>query len=340
MSDSPISTIQGYAAGLLASLFLSLSAAFVQLLGGFIPSFELNLARFGAQFIVCLVIILIQQRGFRIGFHLVGWVTFNTFGLIADNILYYTATSRIPLGNQSVVYYASSIVSSALVSTFILKDRVLPVDCPLILMVLIGGVLICQSDPPFEHLNKGLCIGMSDVNLTTAADPLPCDERKTMAFRTGMESTIGYILTVIAGVIATASICTVRSKLQDISPIIICFWHGAGGSVASIALMAYFEEPVYIINVTQAIFLIGHCIGVTVCSLSLVAASQLLTPVATSLISSTTLVFGFILQYCFPGIFLTGNRNAAEVVGAVLVASGAILSTLLNVRVKQVKQSD
>ena len=332
--DCTKATIHGYTAGLVASLFTSLSAAFVQLLDGFIPPFELNVARFGAQFIVCLVIILIHQRNFRVDSQFLIWVTFTIFVANANNIFYYRASSLIPLGNQVVVYQATMIASSAVVSKFILKDKLPLPDYPLIMLVLIGAVLVCQPDPPFEDVDEALCTGMRTVNLTTVANPLPC-ERKT-----GMQTTLGYIFTVIAGVTRTASNWAFRSKLQDISPIIISFWRGAGGFVASIALMVYFEEPVYIINVTQAMLLICHCIGITVCSLSLAAASQLLTPVATSLISSTTLVFGFILQYCFPGIFLTGNRNAAEVVGAVLVASGAILSTWWNVRVKYLKSSD
>ena len=333
--DSTKSTIRGYVAGLIGSLFHSVSAAFVQLLHGVIPPFELNLARYGASFIACVVIILIGKGCFRVERQFLVWVTLTIIASNTNNILYYTASSLIPLGNQVVAFQATVIVSSAFVSKFILKDRVLLTDYPLVILVLIGGVLICQSDPPFEHLNKGLCTGMRDVNFTTAADTLPCEVKQNMAFRT--ESALGYIFTVISGVSRTVMSWAFRSKLQDISSITINFWIGAGGIATSIGLMAYFEEPIYTIDITQGLFLIGHCVGITVCSLTQTVGFQLLTPIAISLVTSATFIFNFILQYSFPGVFLPGSRNFPEVLGAVLITSATILSAWSNVRVNRVQ---
>ena len=320
-------------------MFDSLSTACAQLLNGFIPPFELNLGRFVTQFVVCLIIILIRQQGFRVEPRFRIWIGVLVMLANIYNILFYTAASLLPLGNLAVAHQASMLISSAFVSKVILKDGSPLGQYLLIIVALIGGFLVGQPDPPFHHLNRIICNDTADVNQTTVGLPMVvlCEDSKNSGFQSGMRLMWGYILTVASGITLVACVWTNRTQLQDISPITAAFYPAAGGIVISIGFMIFFEEPVYIMDYTKVLLVAGHCLGLTMSSLFFVRASQLLTPVALSMVTSVMLVLNFILQYCFPGIFLSGNRNVAEVVGAVLIVCCNILSAWWNVILKGVQ---
>ena len=320
-------------------MFDSLSTACAQLLNGFIPPFELNLGRFVTQFVVCLIIILIRQQGFRVEPRFRIWIGVLVMLANIYNILFYTAASLLPLGNLAVAHQASMLISSAFVSKVILKDGSPLGQYLLIIVALIGGFLVGQPDPPFHHLNRIICNDTADVNQTTVGLPtvVLCEDSKNSGFQSGMRLMWGYILTVASGITIVASVWTYRTQLQDISPITAAFYPAAGGIVISIGFMIFFEEPVYIMDYTKVLLVAGHCLGLTMSSLFFVRASQLLTPVALSMVTSVMLVLNFILQYCFPGIFLSGNQNVAEVVGAVLIVCCTILSAWWNVILKGVQ---
>ena len=337
--DGKKSVILGYVTGLAHSVFDSFGTACAQLLNGFVPPFELNLGRYGTQFVVCLIIILIRQQGFQVEPRFRIWIgVLEILGNI-HNILFYTAASLVPLGNLVVAHQASMLISSAFVSKVILKDGSPLEQYLLITVALIGGFLVGQPDPPFHHMNRIICNDTADVNQTTVGLPMVvlCEEGRNSGFQSGMSLMWGYIFTVASGISLVACVWTYRTKLQDISPITAAFYYGAGGIVISIGFMIFFEEPVYIMDYTKVLLFAGHCLGITIGSLFLVRASQLLTPVALSLVTSVMLVFNFMLQYCFPGIFLSGNQNVAEVVGAVLIVCCTILSAWWNVILKGVQ---
>ena len=337
--DGKKSIILGYVTGLAQSVFSSLGTACAQLLDGFIPPFELNLGRYGTQFVVCLLIILIRQQGLRVEPRFRIWVGVLAIQGNIHNILFYTAASLVPLGNLVVAHQTAMLLSSAFVSKVILKDVSPLGQYLLIIVTLIGVFLVGQPDPPFHHLNRIICNGTADVNQTTVGLPMVvlCEDSKNSGFQSGMSLIWGYILTVASGITIVASFWTYRTKLLDISPITAAFFYSAGGIVISIGFMIFFEEPVYIMDYRKVLFFAGHCFGTTMASLFLIHASQLLTPVAFIMVTNIMLVFNFILQYCFPGIFLSGNQNVAEVVGAVLIVCCTILSAWWNVILKGVQ---
>ena len=338
--DTNKSTIQGYLAGVLCGLTDSISTAFTQLLSGRVPPFELNLGRFGTQWIVCLVIMLIRQESFRVPPQFRVWIVVFAFFGTAHNLTYYrpTAASLVPLGNLAVVHQSVMITASALVAKFIFKDRLFWGQCPLIIMVLIGGVLVSQPEPLFRHTDEGVCRPnkSADSNMIIAS---PFNESRSPEVPSGMSYTLGYILTVTSAFNIVGCSWVLRVKLREISPIIAAFWYSTGGLVVSTGIIFYAEEPVYIMDYMQVLFFAGHCIGITICTLFFVVSLQLITPLAFSLIWSTGIVFNFMLQYCFGGIFLRGNRNVTEVVGAVVIACGNGLFSWWNTRLQKMMSS-
>ena len=67
---------------------------------------------------------------------------------------------------------------------------------------------------------------------------------------------------------------------------------------------------------------------------------QELTPFTFSLVWSTRLVVSFIIQYAFGNVFLQGNHNVlVEVVGALLITLGTILSAWWAVSLKKMQSS-
>ena len=323
--------------GLIQGVLDSLGTACAQLLNGFIPPFELNLARYAAQLAICFVTLLLRRQSFRVEPRFRVWLGLIVILGSGHNTLIYTAASLVPLGNLVVAHQAAMLISSAFVSKVILKDGSPLGQYLLIIVALIGGFLVGQPDPPFHQLNRIICNDTADVNQTTAPMVVLCEDGKNSGVQSGMTLIWGYIFAVICGILLVACTWTYRTKLQDVCPFIASFWYGLAGVAISVGIMTYFEEPVYVLDYTQALYFAGHCTGIAVCSICLIPASQLLTPVALSLVTSVMLVFNFILQYCFPAIFLSGNGNVAEVVGVVLIVCCTILSAWWNVILKGVQ---
>ena len=324
----------GYIVALVQALSDTTAAAMVQLLCGVIPPFEANIGRYVTQFLVCLVIILIRRQDFRLEPRFMAGMCFITFLGFMRNSLSFVASRILPLGNLMVVQQTAMFASSAFISTVILRDGTLIRDYFLMVIVLIGAFLIIQ---PFHHEYEAPGDDSLLVNVTSIATA--CEHEQHPGISSGMATTLGYILTVILGVSLVGSSFVYRSILNDISPIIAAFWYSLVGVGASIVCMFFFEEPIYAIEHTDIVLLLGYYVAITTVSIAAIVVQQRLTPVAFSLVSSSRFVSSFILQYSFAGIFIGGNQNAAEIVGAILVIGIVLVSVWWNVNLQKV-QSD
>ena len=332
------SLVFGYLAGFCTSIFNAGGAAFVQLLYGYFPPFGLNLGRYSIQFIICLIIIVIKRQSFLFEPQYLGGVVLIALLGNVHNIFYFTASSLIPLGNQMVVHQATMFISSAFVSRVFLKRELFLRDYILFVMVLLGGILVSQPDPPFHHPNRGPCTFDPATNLTTVG--VRCDPPKISGLPPKIATILGHIFTVISAMALIGSSWVYRSSLQEISSILASFYYAVGGIVISIALMFFFEEPVTSIDYKNGLLFAGHCLSVSVSAIAIAVAMQELTPFTFSLVWSTRLVVSFIIQYAFGNVFLQGNHNVlVEVVGALLITLGTILSAWWAVSLEKVQSS-
>ena len=332
------SLLLGYLAGLGTSLFNAGGAALVQLLHGYVPPFELNLGRYGMQFIICLIMILKKGESLLFEPQLLGGVVLVALLGNVHNIFYFTASSLIPLGNQVVVHQAAMFISSAFVSRVFLRRELFLKDYFLLVMVLLGGLLVSQPDPPFHHLDKGTCTFDAPTNLTTAG--VTCEPPKISGFPPKIATILGHIFTVISAMALVGSSWVYRTSLQDISSLLASFYYAIGGAVISFPLMFFFDVPVTSIDYKNGLLFAGHCFSVSVSAIAIAVAMQELTPFTFSLVWSTRLVVSFIIQYAFGNVFLQGNHNVlVEVVGALLITLGTILSAWWALRLKKVQSS-
>ena len=324
----------GYIVALVQALSDTTAAAMVQLLCGVIPPFEANIGRYVTQFLVCLVIILIRRQDFRLEPRFMAGMCFIVTQGVVVNTLFVLAMGNLPLGNLMVVKQAAMFASSVFLSTVILRDGTLITDYFLMVIVLIGAFLIIQ---PFYQEYEAPGDDSILVNVTSIATA--CEHEKHPGISSGFTTKLGYILPVILGVFSIGCSFVYSTTLNDISPIIAAFWYSIVGVGASIVCMFFFEEPIYAIDYAELLFILGYSVTATIVSLAAIVAQQRLTPVAFSLVSSSRFVSSFILQYSFAGIFIGGNQNAAEIVGAILVTGGVLVSILWNVNLQKV-QSD
>ena len=60
---------------------------------------------------------------------------------------------------------------------------------------------------------------------------------------------------------------------------------------------------------------------------------------AYTILLNSKVVFGFVLQFAFPQIFMQGVHNIWEVVGIVLCASGVVSYVLIGYRLEKVSSN-
>ena len=325
-------TILGYVAGGTASFTNAIAGASVQLLYGIIPPFQLNLGRYTTQVVVSLLLALVFRTGLKVEPTFWSWFGVTAICSNAVNILYFTASGLIPLGNQVVVQQMTMFVSSALVSRFILKNSVPTLHFVLILPALVGGVLVTQPSPPFKsHVPSYTCFANRTNNATTFKQVAMCEQAHALHMTFATMETVGYSFTVIAALFEVCISFIYRCRLSQVNPISASCWISLSGVVPSAALIIYFERPVLVIDYRLWFSYVGHCLGTTASSILNIPAQQLLTPLAFTLVSSMRLVFNCIVQFCFPSLFVSGQNEILELGGAVLIVITTLASSWFGV---------
>lgn len=146
-----ISTIVGYVFSLLYAIGMVVGTACAQALGGTIPPFELNLWRYLAHvFLSILALTIMREKPIPEKRH---WLWIGLVGLFSSgfNLLYYTASTYLPLGIVGGLNPSLVIIIIAFVTLVISRECTLGVAAAVILCVL-GILMVVQPEFMFSKL--------------------------------------------------------------------------------------------------------------------------------------------------------------------------------------------
>ena len=108
------------------------------------------------------------------------------------------------------------------------------------------------------------------------------------------------------------------------------------GILLSLTIMIYFEAPIIFLDNLDIGLFFGH-VGFAACACILVIhAQQNLHPMVYTILLNSKVVFGFVLQFAFPQIFLQSVHNIWEYAGIVLCVIGVVSYVLIDFKIKQV----
>ena len=321
--------LRGYGAVVVGTVFLVFGRASVQLLHGLVPPFELNAARYLVQTLLSGVLIATRSTNWQVPQVTLPWLCFVAVSSNVFNFTYYTSASFLPLGNQQLVTLAASFVGCVTLIRVFLQKAIHWTKYISIFLVLVGGVLVIQPDPPFHHEER------STPNKTIAGFTnfsMDALQNKTLDWTKSSSiyaSTIaGYILAVIAGLALSSKAFLVRLRVNDIPSTVVAFWTGLGGTLFSWILSFYLEDVVIPTSGFQWLLICIHAVAAATNGLFVLYAQQVLSPLTFSVLASLRFSADVLLQYAPGHIFIPGHRNAAEYIGVVLVPSTLLISTL------------
>ncbi len=113
------------------------------------------------------------------------------------------------------------------------------------------------------------------------------------------------------------------TSIKEVESVVVVFWTHIIGTVVSCAIMLASEEPKFPKEVSEILLIIGHVISAGYMNLSYVIGVKYILAVLFFLFYSVSLVFMLISQYTVMGDEHRGHANALEVIGALMVLTGA-----------------
>ena len=323
------------------------SLACVQVLGGLVPEFELNVWRFGAQLLILLPIVAYKKCDVRVSRsnlpHLCVYIMLSNL----MNVFTFTAGVYLPLGQLGVIGNAEILLITVLVSVCIKSERRVTMYIGCFLGV-VGMLFILQ--PEFLFKNAGFppppvvnwtspCIEHSKIysstlnlkmNLNGSFNPIinvngTSEEMTVFGINVHLSGIVfGNILVFLFAVCAAASYFVVKALLKDTEPLVMIFWNGLVGTVVSLILMIIIEKPTIPSSVFCMLLLLIHALGASVNSTLFPWCLKYLTPSIAIMVHSSEVIVLMILQYTVLKPVLPGHGNWLEVFGSVLCFFGLI----------------
>ena len=336
-------------------------AACAQVLGGSVPTFQLNMWRFVAQLLIVLPVIIVKGVTVLPGRKHIPWIAATCLAYNLYNILYYTAIIHLPLGAIAGISRGFTlIVVSGITAITLMLDwcwasvadagptaiqHWADALCSLgsVVLCTTGMVLIAQPEFMFhgtvtsrptphghhplcqesqdDHKEDALLYNMTSANTTTG---VPHNVINSVV----SNETLGYTLLLLSSVAFSAIYFIANRKLMDSSSTMVSFWVAVAGVVPSAVLMLLFEDFTIPGTTTCLVLLAGHAFGTGAGTPLNQTALRYIPPIMVSLITCSQVVLMCIAQYTFMKNVNPGKGNAAEIAGIVVVFTGIVLGPL------------
>ena len=322
--------LAGYLSAVSAGLSTTLSSACSQTLNGLIPAFQLNAWRFAAEVFMSACLVVFTRTDVRIPYIKVPWIILLTVLSVILNTAYYTATTYLPLGILELSKISISYIATLLLSKRLLYKQTVCFQYVAFIVILLGQLLLLQPCFlfPAKRCHNDLSVLDNATNKSIEAEM----EHTTSS----SSSLIGFILVVMAALASSLRTFVYRCQVPDISTSVVSLWTSTLGLLLSLIIMIYFESPIIFLENLDIWLLSGHA-GFAGCAGILVVHSQQnLHPMVFTILLNSKVVFGFVLQFAFPQLFIQSVQNIWEFVGIIFCVLGVVSYVLINLRMEKV----
>ncbi|TTH99992.1 Solute carrier family 35 member G2 [Bagarius yarrelli] len=261
------------------------------------PSLELLFVRSVLQVLSIAVVLYRQEapfgpRGCRL--HLFFFGLFNVISISCA----YTSFTLVPPANGAIVWRASATVFSAVLSFLLVEER------------------LCATDT--------ISVSSGVLGLGLVLIPNITSKEKTLGFQ---KVVFGYVLMILAGVMAALSMILYRCVKQQVSMWTALFTFGWMGSLWSCCSMFLLQEPVIPHDAESWILLVSICFCSTVAFLGVYYGLQNLHPALVSMVQHLELVVAMILQLLVLHIY----PSACDIIGATVIIASVLALGLVRV---------
>ena len=324
--------LAGYFTAVGAGVSNPVSASFGQKLNGLIPAFQLNAWRYVAEVFMSGCLAVFTQTDVRIPYIKVPWMIIITVLSTILNTSFYTAAIFLPIGFLELANSSITYIGSLLLSKRFLYTQTVCFQYFAFIVILLGQFLLWQ---PCFLFPSTRCHSDSSI-LTNATNNSINPELEYITLSSSSSSFIGYVLVVIASLASCLRSFACRCLIPDIPTSAVSLWTGGLGLILSLIVMIYLETPIIFLEKFDIWLLLGHAGFAGSACIFANHSQQNLHPMAYTILLNSKVVFGFVLQFAFPQIFMQGVHNIWEVVGIVLCASGVVSYVVIGYRLEKV----
>ena len=324
----------------MATITFANSTISVQLLGGFIPAFELNYWRFLALFLFGFPILIYQKCRIDIKtkYEFVGLVVVGIM-LTVSNYAFYEAAVHLPVGTLQGVGAGGTLIVFAIwaivyTRTYDTTDIIATIIC------VIGITTVTQPDFIFEQHQKNSTSHEFEPKCTleyTNNTSVYTDAGEVISLTDGVRyqelsdyspdinAAKGYILLSIYIVSFCSAMILINTVLKEMNPIAVSVWNGILGALINGILMMFVENPV-IPTTSQCIcYFLLHILGLALGGTLLVVGYQVVAPFVGTLILSLEVVLLVVAQYTILSHVNPGHRNVWEIFGVLVILLANIM---------------
>ncbi len=128
-----------------------------------------------------------------------------------------------------------------------------------------------------------------------------------------------FLLTIGAGIAASAKITVQKKLCPDLDPDILTFYVSGGGIILSLIPMAIMEKPKWPDNDVDVILLCVHIAAIGLATTTGYRSQLMISQISYSLATSCYIIFCLFGQYTILRKINPGNENSEEYVGVALI---------------------
>ncbi len=129
----------------------------------------------------------------------------------------------------------------------------------------------------------------------------------------------GYLLTIGAGIAASAKVTVQKRLCPDLDPDILTFYVSGGGIILSLIPMAIMENPKWPDNRVDVILLCVHIAAIGLATTTGYRSQLMISQISYSLVTSCYIIFSLIGQYTVLHKINHGKENAEEYAGVAII---------------------